>query len=166
MNTKLPQATVDHVIANSSQLPRMSPQDANIWRDFLGILQPTYATIRYDLRLGEGRPAPPGTDQTFVRMWNALTQYRIDAVIIAPPTIFCVEVKPIATPGLIGQLLAYEDSVTGTPLDHPSVKFIGLCGYPHEHVARLGLDQELVIVDIQDKGALKIVFGDLVKVFL
>ena len=88
-------------------------------------------------------------------MWEALTQYRIDACIVTDRVAYLIEVKPSANHMLLDQLWSYEECCKDCPLSSPSVKLVGLvnCGHPHvEHVALSG---DLNIACLDDRGSLE-----------
>ena len=87
--------------------PHLLPDDIPVWERFLAAFPDRYDRIEYDVRVGKGRPAPPGTDANIQRAASALSHRRIDAVGFAPGVIDIIEITRLADLKAVGQLLAY-----------------------------------------------------------
>lgn len=163
MPNKVPGEIAQGLVAASQATHRMTPQDLVVWRTFETMLVPRYAFIRYDIRLGDGRLAPGHHSDTEKRMWTALTQYRADVAIFTDDKVWIIEIKPMITPAMFGQLLAYEDALHSSPFNHPTVEVVGMAGSGHAHVESLILASGIKVCTLDDPYTLKIIFGDLVR---
>lgn len=163
MNSPLPGEIAEYLVKQSQATHRMTPQDLSVWNEFQGMITGQYAFMRYDIRLGPGRPAPEGSGAHEKAMWTALTQYRCDTAIVAETEAWLMEIKPVVTHAMLGQLLAYDDALMTTPLFDPSVKLVGLARTGNSHVEALARQHGLTIVTLDNPRGLFVTFGTLMK---
>ena len=88
--------------------PGMGRAEAEVAHAWLIRRGGEYDSIEFNVRLGEGEPCPPDTEDYLRDCWKANTQKRADIVAIAAGLVTIVEVKDRITPGAVGQLLAYQ----------------------------------------------------------
>lgn len=87
--------------------PHLLPDDIPVWERYLAAFPDRYSRIEYDVRVGNGRPAPPGSDPNIRKMQRDLSRRRIDAVGFRPGQIDIIEITRLADLKAIGQLTAY-----------------------------------------------------------
>ena len=87
--------------------PHLLPEDIDVWERFLSAYAHRFERFDYDVRIGEGRPAPPGTDEAIARMAIDLSQKRIDAVGHTADAIAIIEITKLAGLKAVGQLITY-----------------------------------------------------------
>lgn len=85
----------------------MFPLDIEIWERYLEKYGGDYLGFDYDIKVGTGLPAGPGTPENYARMQDILSKYRIDAVGYKPERIEIIEIKPEASTVAIGQVITY-----------------------------------------------------------
>jgi hypothetical protein len=94
-------------------------------------------------------------------MWTALTQYRCDAAIASLNHVWLIELKPVLTHAIIGQLIAYRDAMTMTPLDSPDVTLVGLAQDGNPHVEAIAARLGIKLATITDESSMIEIFGTL-----
>ena len=87
--------------------PHLLPIDIPVWERWLEIHRLEYDQIEYDVRVGEGRPAPPFYPLNSQKMAMDLSMRRIDAVAHTPTEITVIEITKRAGLKAVGQLLVY-----------------------------------------------------------
>jgi hypothetical protein len=87
--------------------PHLLPVDIPVWERWLELHQQEYHLIEYDVRVGEGRPAPPYYPVNIQKMALDLSMRRIDAVAHTLSEIVVIEVTKRAGLKAVGQLLVY-----------------------------------------------------------
>lgn len=65
----------------------------------------------YDCHLGTPWPLPAGADRQLRQIAATLTQLRADAILWRPPALWILEIKPVLSPGALGQALVYSSLV-------------------------------------------------------
>ena len=88
--------------------PHMLPGDIAIWERFMDHHGSEYARFDYDLHVGEGMVQDPDWPENIIRMVEAISQKRIDAVGYNDDGIYIFEVKPFAALSALGQVLSYR----------------------------------------------------------
>lgn len=86
----------------------MLPQEREIWSRYLPTIVADAISVDYDVHLGAGLPAPPGSLPGTVRQVEAVTRKRVDAVVLFPEYIVIYEVKVRAGMSAYGQLKNYR----------------------------------------------------------
>lgn len=86
----------------------MSVEDIAVWERFLLSPFNVLTAVSYDVKVGDGLPAPAVDDEPMRRDWRQLTMLRIDAVGESGSGIWIIEVKVRQNLSAIGQLIAYE----------------------------------------------------------
>lgn len=84
------------------------PQEVRIWDRFLRNPPWPIVSVVYDLHVGQGIPPKPEWDEGMVRMVQAVTRKRMDAVVTIPGATVLIEIKPRAGMSALGQLIAYK----------------------------------------------------------
>lgn len=87
--------------------PHLLPVDIPVWERWLDLHRFEYDQIEYDVRVGEGRPAPPFYPVNIQKMALDLSMRRIDAVAHTPTEIVVIEITKRAGLKAVGQLLVY-----------------------------------------------------------
>jgi hypothetical protein len=85
----------------------MKAEEKVLWDRFIDRYGGTFEGFVYDLRLGEGNPAPPGVLPEVAEAWRALTQRRIEAVGLRPGEAWLFDVEPRAGLNVLGRLKGY-----------------------------------------------------------
>jgi hypothetical protein len=93
----------------------MAVNDIPIWERWLTKHATEYDGFQYDVRVGRGRPAPPGFPPEFKKDIQDLTRLRIDAVGIVGPAADLIEVKQTAGASALGQILTYKELYQDEP---------------------------------------------------
>jgi len=65
---------------DNRQFPHLLPVDIEVWKRFLAKFGDLYTHFDYDIRVGEGRPAPEDNHRVIKKMALDLSKRRIDAV--------------------------------------------------------------------------------------
>ena len=89
------------------QFPHLLPIDIEVWKRFLALFGHLYDFFDYDLRVGEGRPAPEGNHQVIQKMALDLSKRRIDAVGHSRPSTTIIEITTGIGFTAIGQIQVY-----------------------------------------------------------
>lgn len=90
-----------------SKYPHMFPLDIAIWERFIVEHGSEFEGFDYDIKVGTGSEVPPGSPESFARMVQILSKYRIDVVGYTGSEIVIIEVKPEASTVALGQIDAY-----------------------------------------------------------
>lgn len=87
--------------------PHISALDKQILDVFLAIWILELDALYYDVRVGQGVPIPPETNENMARMFTMNTQRRIDLVfqLTTTDTLYIAEIRPNAGPGALGNAL-------------------------------------------------------------
>lgn len=93
--------------SKNRQFPHLLPGDIPVWERFLVAFPDRYDRIEYDVRVGKGRPAPPGFEPNIKKMALDLSRRRIDAIGFTGERIDIIEITRLADLKAVGQLLAY-----------------------------------------------------------
>jgi len=94
--------------AGRASFPHMAPKDAAIWVRFLAARGSEFDAFDYDVSVGgAGADAIPEENE-FRAMWLQLLKKRIDVVAAQGELRWIIEVKPTASMGALGQVIAYE----------------------------------------------------------
>lgn len=124
--------------------PHVSSEDLVLWERFRREAPGTYAALYFDVALGEGEEAPPGTPLAVAEAWRRLTRFRADVVGERREGWDIVELRPNAGPGAIGALQVYTTLWGVGPPDGRPVRAILVtdrCVEDVQTVARLaGID--------------------------
>jgi hypothetical protein len=83
------------------------PEDVPVWKQWLATHNNDWIRIDYDVHVGEGIHLDPGPVEPWRSQALALSQKRIDAVILYPDHVTIIEVKKLAGWKAIGQLIGY-----------------------------------------------------------
>jgi len=86
----------------------MSGHEQGVARRWLTAHGAEFDSIEFNVRLGDGEPCPPDTEEYLAKCWRENTQKRADLVAIAGGLATIVEVKDRITPGAVGQILTYK----------------------------------------------------------
>ena len=89
--------------------PNMKETETLIWERFLVAFPEAYDTVIYNLKLGEGAEIPENTPENFARMWEGLTQPKIDVVGFKGSSMDIIEIKPYGGAAAVGQVIFYND---------------------------------------------------------
>lgn len=113
----------------AGRLRGLSPAEQRLWRRYrLSIGLPDGTQSMFNVRLGEGSPAPDQVEDNMRADWKALTQRRADVILLFPDGgIALYEIKPRASLGAIGQLRAYATLIVAE-LRRPVTRMLLLCG--------------------------------------
>ncbi len=102
--------------------PHLLPPDIPLWERFLAAFPERYDRIEYDVRVGQGRPAPVSFAPNIQKMALDLSRRRIDAIGFSPGRIDIIEITRLADLKAVGQLLAYpllyQQTFRQTPSTH------------------------------------------------
>ena len=83
------------------------PEDVPVWERFLAKFGCQFYSIKYDVRVGNGRPIAPTELPNMQKMAIMLSQRRIDAVAYSTAGIIVIEITRFGDLKSIGQLEAY-----------------------------------------------------------
>jgi hypothetical protein len=89
------------------RFPHLLPPDVPVLIRWITLHQNEINWIDFDVRVGEGRPAPEGTPANLHQMALDLSKRRIDVVAGINDKIIIVEVTRVAGFTALGQLLTY-----------------------------------------------------------
>ncbi|MCK5614442.1 hypothetical protein KAR91_71920 [Candidatus Pacearchaeota archaeon] len=89
------------------QFPHLLTADQPVWMRFLAQFGKDFTQFDYDIRVGEGRPAPEGTPAGIQKMSLDISKRRIDAIGFQPDKITVIEITRRAGLKALGQLIAY-----------------------------------------------------------
>lgn len=87
--------------------PHLMPDDIPVWERFLAEHEADYDHLEYDVRVGEGRPAPIDFPEPLRHMALDLSRRRIDAVGFTSATIDIIEITRLIDLKAVGQVIAY-----------------------------------------------------------
>ena len=120
------------------RLRGLSPEEQRLWKRYrrkIGL--PDGTQTMFNVRLGDGIPAPDEQDPALRRDWKALTQRRADVILIFPTgRIALYEIKPRASLGAIGQLQAYARLISAE-LGREVTRKLLLCGQSDPETTKL-----------------------------
>ena len=91
-----------------AKYPHLLPNERRIWEKFLELMGKKWERFEYDVRVGKGIDPGPKVPEPWRSLAIKLTQKRIDVVGYAEDGIWLFEVKPDASLGALGQVLAYK----------------------------------------------------------
>lgn len=89
--------------------PGMTHDDWPIWLVFRWLRIHEDEVYYYNVRIGEPVPAPANSPDSYRRQWELASLYRIDAIGLRGATVSLYEVKRLATPQDLWQLVTYRD---------------------------------------------------------
>lgn len=95
------------MIDKPTRFPHILPVDVPVLMRWIDLHQHEINSIDFDVRVGEGRPAPPETPPNLRTMALDLSKRRIDVVAYFPTWIAIIEVTRIAGFTALGQLMIY-----------------------------------------------------------
>ncbi len=110
------------------KFPHLLPDDIEIWERFLALRGNQFDTIDYDVRVGAGRPAPPGSTQNIRKMALDLSKKRIDAVGFTDRETTIIEITVRAGLKAIGQVLTYRKLYQETHADARPIRLLIVAG--------------------------------------
>jgi len=87
--------------------PHMFPLDIAIWERFIISHGSDFSGFDYDVKVGSGTKPVAGLGDSYIRMQNILSKYRVDVIGHKSDAIYIIEVKPEAGTIAIGQIEAY-----------------------------------------------------------
>ena len=87
--------------------PHLGPHDVKVWEHFLKLFPDYFASVDYDVWVGEGAKQPEEIEQNeYTKNFEDLTKFRIDVVGYAKDgTIYCIELRPHAGLSAFGSTL-------------------------------------------------------------
>lgn len=97
--------------------PHVSQNDLRLWEEWRRRFSAGYKALYFDVALGEGTEAPPGTPANLAASWRRLTQFRVDLVADQGERWDLIEFRPNAGPGAIGAVQVYSTLWRGSPPD-------------------------------------------------
>lgn len=108
-------------LVKSGDYPHMAKHDAQLWERFLDQFSPLFERVAYDVALGGVVFTDTDDDPNVRKAWQYSTAMKVDAVLIGDGRVWCVEVRPYARAGAIGNALCYaemleQDNPTGLPV--------------------------------------------------
>lgn len=125
--------------------PGLLPESAALWRRWLAEHELEFSAWEYNVRVGQGIRPPaaaltddPILDERLRNHFRALTQKRIDVVAHKPGEVWILEIAPRPGARELGQILLYEELLTGARPDLPAVMLGLIC-------ERLGADMEITL---------------------
>lgn len=95
----------------------MDADEGEIAREWLTIHGREYHSVRFNVRLGHGRPPASDDDESTRRMWKAITQVRADFVAYRSNAVDVVEAKMHARVDAVTQVRNYAALFAG---DYPT----------------------------------------------
>ena len=101
--------------------PSMIAGDLRVWKLVRVQMLKDALRVFYDVRVGDGQPAPPGTDETFTKLWTGMTQRRIDVLIEYAAYWRLIELREDAHEQEIGRLEMYEMLYGRDPINKKTV---------------------------------------------
>lgn len=111
-----------------AKYPHMKPEDVAVWERFLIAYPRYFATVDYDVAVGDGAPQNPAHPPEIQADGKILTQKKIDVVGYSDDGTTIVEVGPVADMRKIGQIITYHALYTKDhPAASPVFKMV-LCG--------------------------------------
>lgn len=89
--------------------PGMRAEEVPIARAWLARHYQEWDEVRFNVRLGEGVPPPPGATPEIERMVAAGSRKRADLIVFRPSQVGIVEIEVRINPSVLGQLIVYRD---------------------------------------------------------
>lgn len=118
--------------------PHVSTEDFVLWERFRRTYAKEYVQFYFDVAIGEGAEAPPGTPEKIAAAWTRLTRFRLDVLGDHGDEWHVIEMRPRAGPGAVGALQTYHTLLLGNlPDDRPlhSILVTDVCTRDIEAVA-------------------------------
>lgn len=97
--------------------PHVSQNDLRLWEEWRRVYAKEYVGLYFDVALGQGTAAPPGTPDNLASAWRRLTQFRADLVADHGDRWDLIEFRPNAGPGAIGAVQVYSSLWRAAPPD-------------------------------------------------
>jgi hypothetical protein len=88
--------------------PHLTPDDSDLWSQYLEIHKPTHASFLYDVSVGDGRDPGPDFPQNIRDMALQLSKRRIDVIGLSSDHIEIFEVTQSAGLRACGQVFVYK----------------------------------------------------------
>lgn len=102
--------------------PHVSSEDLILWEEFRRRHAKDYIGFYFDVALGAGEEAVPGTSENVARAWQRLTRFRADVVADTGNEWHLIELRPNAGPGAVGSIQTYMTLWSIKPPDSRPVK--------------------------------------------
>lgn len=132
---------------------QLSALDFQLWLAYRLTLPPDTIALYFDVGLGDGRPAPPGTDPATQQQWRVITQKRADVLVELPDRWLLVELRETAQPNAIGRLLTYRTLWLDDPPDQRPLNLQLVTNSPDPDVERLAAAHDIAYIIIEPPGA-------------
>jgi len=85
----------------------LNAQSTALWRRFLELYQDRFESFEYNVRVGQGIHAPSGIPEEWARIWQMLTQKRIDCVAERENQTWVIEIEERPGARTFGQVGLY-----------------------------------------------------------
>lgn len=97
--------------------PHISSDDLVLWEIFRRRYSKGYVRFYFDVAVGAGESAAPGTPENVAAAWTRLTRFRLDVVGDAGAEWHLIELRPNAGPGAVGAVQTYATLWAAGPPD-------------------------------------------------
>lgn len=101
--------------------PHISVEDLALWERWRRRYATRYRRFYFDVAVGQGEIAPPGTLEKVAAAWTRLTRLRVDVLGDRGDAWVLIELRPHAGPGAIGALQSYSTLLLGNLPDERSL---------------------------------------------
>lgn len=131
----------------------MSVYDAVVWRAFLecGVVQ--FLSLEYDARVGGAHCKTCPESEPLHPMWSTLLYKRVDVIAETADSIWCVEVKPLASMSALGQALAYTSMLRKQRAMEKPARPVVVCSRVDEDVAPVFIEFGVSVVVVASSAS-------------
>lgn len=117
------------------QFPHLLPVDIEVWKRFLAKFGDLFSYFDYDVRVGEGRPAPEGNHRVIQKMALDLSKRRIDVVGYSGHLRTIIEVTTGIGFTAVGQIQVYPELYRATFTDHGPLRVLIVGSHLQDDIA-------------------------------
>lgn len=104
--------------------PRIGGKEVRLWSWWQENFASFWELVYFDVKVGHGDVAEPGTPVNVARAWNDITRFRIDMVAFSDSEWLLVEFRLEAGPGALGSVQMYKTLWLADPPDDRPVRAI------------------------------------------
>lgn len=117
--------------------PAMIAGDFRVWQRVKQTILKDAINVYYDVGVGYGQPAPPGTDENMKYMWLVNNQRRIDVLVEYADSWRLIELRENAKEQEVGRLEMYLMLLQKDPPNEKQVTLTLISGVLDKHVRDL-----------------------------
>lgn len=126
--------------------PHMFKRDVEVWERFLDKYSNLYRGFYYDILVGKHAELPTNYDAKYATDAYLLSKLRIDSLGVRDESLDIIEVKPIGTAGVIGQLLTYKEHFLSEYEPDRPVRMLLVAGGIDENIIPLTEQHHIVYI--------------------